>query len=48
MAGSSGATGITPLEAEEFLREMRLMRGVDDPNNFYYENVKDLNTSLDM
>ena len=38
--------GITLLEANAFLRKIRLMKGVDDPDGFHYDLVKDLSNGL--
>ena len=45
---SSSGTDLTPREADDFLREIRSKKGVDDPEGDHYDNVRDLNKSLNM
>jgi hypothetical protein len=47
-ANIAAATGLTRQEADNYLKKIRLNKGVDDPEGLHYDNVKDLNKSLNL
>jgi hypothetical protein len=47
-ANITAVTNLTRQEAEDYLRKIRLNKGVDDPEGLHYDNVQDLNKSLNL
>jgi hypothetical protein len=47
-ANITSVTSLTRQEAEDYLKKIRSNKGVDDPEGLHYDNVQDLNKSLDL